>query len=325
MDNRELEEALERQNKHNPPQQQYQLIGENDTFEFQCQRCGACCMNREDIIINAWDVYNASKALGIQPQEFLQKYTIQSLGGFSKLPLITIGHTDNGACHFLKFDYMGSGKYMCTINDNKPGACAGHPLGILTKYDKENTNTENHFVRVEQCENSKKPVTQNVKDWMKHYYDHQEEFDAAHAFITMYSKHENFRKWYFLATLFMGMARNRGYVVNDDPVVKAFAASCDLIITYTYAHYDISKPFLPQAEENLKLLDECLTKNDAIVKNVEDAVDKIFSTGSEGPTTVKEMIENNDCEGGANLDIGQLAVELARNITFKDDKEGEEE
>lgn len=324
MDNHELEEALERQNKLNPPQQQYKLIGENDTFEFECQRCGACCMNREDIIINAWDVYNASKALGITTKEFIDKYTTQSLGGFSKLPLITIGHMDSGACHFLKFDYMNSGKYVCTINDHKPGACAGHPLGILTRYDKESISTDNHFIRVEQCESSKKPVTQNVKDWMRHYLNHQEEFKAAHAFIAMYSNHENFRKWYFLATLFMGMAANRGYNASEDPVVKAFAASCDLIINYTYINYDISQPFVPQAEANLKLLDECLTKSDEVIKNVEMSTDKMFSTGSECPMTVQEIIENNDREGGLNLDIGQLAVQLSSNIRFSDDKGGKE-
>lgn len=317
-----LEEAIEKVNKDAPKEQQYTLINENDTFEFQCQRCGACCMNREDIIINAWDVFKASKALNIEPKEFVEKYAIQTLGGFSKLPLVTLGHKDDGTCHFLKFDYMDSGMYMCTINDHKPGACASHPLGIVTQYDMKDASSINQFIRVEQCASSKKPVKQNVHDWMRHYLDFKDEFTAAHAFVGMYTRHENFRKWYFMTTLLMAMATKHNKKPEDDPVVQAFALSCDQIIHWTYVNYDITKPFVQQAESNLKELDEFLTKNDDIVHTVEQSINNLLSSGN---TTVQEIIDENDADNGMKLDIGKLALLIASRVRFTDDIEGGEE
>ena len=39
----------------------------DDTFQFQCDQCGKCCINREDILMSPLDMYNAAKAqeLGI--------------------------------------------------------------------------------------------------------------------------------------------------------------------------------------------------------------------------------------------------------------------
>ena len=57
-----------------------QFIDINDTFKFKCQQCGQCCMNRHDIIINPFDVYNGAKYLGITPEEFIITYLHADLG-----------------------------------------------------------------------------------------------------------------------------------------------------------------------------------------------------------------------------------------------------
>lgn len=304
--------------------QEYELIGENDTFEFQCQRCGACCMNREDIILNAWDVFQASKALGISCSDFVKKYTVQTLGGFSKLPLIYLGSKDNGMCHFLNFDYMNSGLYECTINSCKPGACASHPLGIMSRYDVDTgVLSDAQFIKVEQCHSSRKPVKQNVHDWMSHYLNHKDEFAAAHAFVGMYTtNHETFRKYYFLTMLCMSLAISHGDDPEKDVVVQAFGAACDMIIHYTYINYDTTKPFIEQAEANLKELDEFLTGNDEkVIRLTERVINDILKPQN---ITVQELIDKNDIEGGINLDIGKLAMILASRIHFSDDKKGGE-
>ena len=41
------------------------IIGLDDTFRFHCTRCGKCCINREDILLNALDVYNLAKELKV--------------------------------------------------------------------------------------------------------------------------------------------------------------------------------------------------------------------------------------------------------------------
>lgn len=305
----ELNKALEVANKNTG--HGYSLIGENDTFQFQCQRCGGCCMGRDDIILNAWDVFNASVVLNISPEEFLKKYAIQTLGGFSKLPLVTLGVSEAGACHFLEFDYMDSGLFKCTINDHKPGACASHPLGIMTGYnmEKNDRNPIHSFIKVEQCENSKKPVDQKVSEWMKHYYNHKDEFEAAHAFVNMYTKHRNFRKWYFMSTIIMEFAKITNEDPHDDLVIKAFSGGCSAIIHHTYANYDITQPFLPQAESNLKELDEFMDKLDNIIDTVENSLNEALKDAG---LDIDGIIKANDAEDGPHIDLSKLAIETAR-------------
>ena len=49
------------------------LIGIDDTFQFNCNQCGKCCMNREDILCTPKDVFRISKKLGISTYDFIKK------------------------------------------------------------------------------------------------------------------------------------------------------------------------------------------------------------------------------------------------------------
>lgn len=296
------------------------LIGENDEFEFECQRCGSCCMNREDIIINSFDVFQGAKGLGIATKEFIEKYTLKTLGSFSKLPVVTLGHQENGMCHFLEFDYMDSGLFKCIINDFKPGACASHPLGLITRYDKKtNARDEVAFIKTEQCDNSKKPVKQKVKDWMNHYYKDADCINAAHEFINIYGKHFDFRKWFFMAQISSRIAAKLGHNGSEDPVVIAFALSCENIIRYTYENYDTSKPYLPQAMKNMELLNKALDENDAICHTIEDAINALLAgPKNEAITSVSDLIEKNDKIKRGAFDLGTLAQMIVDKIHFGD-------
>ena len=50
------------------------LIGIDDTFQFNCNQCGKCCMNREDILCTPKDVFRISKKLGISTYDFIKRY-----------------------------------------------------------------------------------------------------------------------------------------------------------------------------------------------------------------------------------------------------------
>ena len=153
-----------------------QIIDINDTFKFKCQQCGQCCMNRHDIIVNPFDVYNGAKYLGITPEEFVITYLDAELGSKSKIPMLLLKSDDEtGFCPFLKFDVKGGGKFKCSIHAAKPGACANHPIGVVTARKTDSDVEEFTFIKVDQCENSKCDNDVLVKDWVKPYLDNTEE------------------------------------------------------------------------------------------------------------------------------------------------------
>ena len=39
------------------------IEADEDSFDFRCTCCGACCRNREDILLNAYDVIRIQKYL----------------------------------------------------------------------------------------------------------------------------------------------------------------------------------------------------------------------------------------------------------------------
>lgn len=297
------------------------FISPEDTFEFQCQRCGRCCMNRGDIIINSWDVFKAAKELGITCKEFVKKYCIETLGAHSKLPMVLIGQKENGMCHFLEFDYINEGLFKCTINDVKPGACANHPIGLVTHYSPNEGATGTSFIKVDQCDNSKHPVQQKVKDWMKHYYEHYDEIMASHDFVSIYQKHYNFRKWYFIAALCQKLAYLNGKDPKDDLGVLSFGASCEKMMHFTYYNFDTSLPYIEQAKKNQERLEEFLKVNDAVVEKFEQNFDeKIFS---DSELNIDKLLEINDKgpDGNAKqpmMDLNEYVMFIASKIEFKD-------
>ena len=51
----------------------YREVGLDDKFRFNCTKCGMCCKNRDDILLNPYDVYRAAKALGITTKDIVMR------------------------------------------------------------------------------------------------------------------------------------------------------------------------------------------------------------------------------------------------------------
>ena len=49
----------------------YEPMSEKSKMRFRCDGCGKCCKNREDIILNAYDIFRIRKKLDITLEEFL--------------------------------------------------------------------------------------------------------------------------------------------------------------------------------------------------------------------------------------------------------------
>jgi integrase len=63
-------------------------LGPDDTFEFGCDRCGKCCRNRNDILLNPMDVYRMAKYLKITPKELVGTYCERYQGETSRIVVV---------------------------------------------------------------------------------------------------------------------------------------------------------------------------------------------------------------------------------------------
>lgn len=99
-----------------------------DTFQFRCDGCGECCKNRQDILLNAYDIIRIRKFLKITLGQLMDKYCEAYIGGHSRLPIIRLRPA--AECVFLK-------KGKCLIHEAKPTVCALYPLGRVTAFQQD--------------------------------------------------------------------------------------------------------------------------------------------------------------------------------------------
>ena len=240
-----------------------QIIDIHDTFKFKCQQCGQCCMNRHDIIVNPFDVYNGAKYLGITPEEFIITYLDAELGSKSKIPILLLkSDEETGFCPFLKFDVKGGGKFKCSIHAAKPGACANHPIGVVTARKTDSDDDEEFtFIKVDQCENSKCDNDVLVKDWVQPYLDNTEDIRLAHkiqTYITNFFLPSDFFQLSMFVLHVVDANTGVGTGIKSDEAKEKLRDAIQAVfantIGYGYTDYDISKPFTEQAKKNLEVL-----------------------------------------------------------------------
>lgn len=294
-----------------------QIMELDDTFGFKCQQCGLCCMNRTDIILNPFDVYKAAKYLGITTEEFIKEYTMPELGCESKIPMLVLKPGENGYCKLLKFDIKDGGKFKCAIHPAKPGACANHPIGTMTAKNVETGETTLRFIKVEQCSNSKSDEQVVVRDWVKDYTDHIDEIAKAHEIQHYVTSFFDTRKFFetlqFYAVVFKtGNALKLDLEVDPELGEKMLDSIFGIgeryiggTIMYGYSEYDTLKPFIEQADENLRKLEELYTDlNEAynklteiFVKATGEPIENLYNFVKEarngGPIN-EEGEDNND-------------------------------
>lgn len=288
----------------------------NDSFGFECKQCGQCCMHRNDIILNPFDVYNASKYLGITPEEFLLKYTYCTLGSNSKIPMVLLRSEKNGFCPFLKLDVKAGGKFKCTIHDAKPGACANHPIGVARGKRLDTEEEEFKFIICGQCKNSVSDKMHVVKDWVKKYSDNKTEINIAHEIQTKVIKYFDPKEFYKAAQIvhlyeqYLKRNSERITELDDDDNktfetaelgTKAFNVYVTNSIMLGYVEYDINQPFAPQAEKNLKELNEFYENTVEVFNKMKTFADLI----NEEAQKYFDLEDVEDTEEGEDKDVNE--------------------
>lgn len=224
------------------------ILDLDDTFNFKCQRCGSCCKERGDILIEPFDVYIGSKHLGIEPINFLKKCNFFP-GGQSKIPIFSLGVDKNGWCHFLEYD-KETGLHSCSLGKSKPKVCYNHPIGTMQC---SNSPNEDKYIIVDTCDNSQKEKQEwAVRDWIAPTLKYKEEYEISRKLRVLVLEYLEPKKIDLFSEIING-AFSYNIIKRDfDELFSAYLSTFYML----FSNYDTSKPFIEQAEENIKTVTE---------------------------------------------------------------------
>lgn len=222
-------------------------IGVDDPFQFHCNQCGKCCLNREDILLNPKDVYNIARELGLEPHEVIEKYCDTYVGRDSRIPITRL--MPKGAikrCPLLKGN-------KCSVHNAKPVVCAMYPIGRCVLHDKNaketGTATEakiEYILNPPDC--GDKSETHTVREWLEKFGIPEQD--------------EAFLKWQAFMMASAEIIRRLEKVMSDDLMSKIWTAFGTMI----YMNYETDKEFLPQFEKNADSVLKLLRGMDDIAK-----------------------------------------------------------
>ncbi len=207
-------------------------LGPDEPFKFSCNQCGKCCINREDILLNALDVYRLSKELNMEPIDMITEYAEVYIGDSSRIPIVRLRPRGSiRRCRFLK-------DRKCSVHNAKPTVCAMFPVGRCIKLantedgrpDIENMNIE-FIINEYECGTDE---THTVREWFNRFG-----IPLDDVF---------FKKWNQTIMETSEIVRNAEGKIpesNIDIMRK-------LIYVMLYLNYNIEQDFTDQFEKNVK-------------------------------------------------------------------------
>ena len=213
-------------------------IGLDDVFTFKCRSCGKCCKNREDILLNARDVYNIATALGLAPKQVIETYCETYIGRDSRLPIVRLKPKGaNKACPLLVGD-------RCSVHAVdpalKPTVCALFPIGRVVASEAApedmgfgTPNEIQYILTPAPCASAKKKQT--VRTWLEMFGIPTED--------------EFFIKWnQVVFRLAIGI---QSVEEKPDVTPRTLDMLWSGIFMALYADYDTQEEFYPQFEANV--------------------------------------------------------------------------
>lgn len=206
----------------------------DDEFYYGCMQCGSCCHDI-DIILNPYDLYRLAKYLGLSTEEVIMKYCLWHIGENSKLPVVWLEFTEDGACPFLK-------QNRCAVQEAKPFVCAAYPLGraYLPEEDK--------IVYIRQNTQCGLPYKkQTVREWIFGERDVTYEEEVHKAWTKMIEEMMAFTRLY------------------PDNIVNML---CEMLFTFFYVGYDTETDFLEQLKERKQYVNEMACDVKKLLENV---------------------------------------------------------
>lgn len=190
-----------------------------DTFEFGCSACGACCRNQgiKDNMVSGMDIFRIAQAMGCTTEEVIKKYMNVKCGASTNIPVIYLRVRDDKSCIFLR-------KGKCLVHNTKPVNCAIFPLGRVVKVGDDKQSIM-YFNSGFKCKCGVERESQTLQEWLDEM--HVSELDGM-----------SYAWGKLMKTAMLGM--QGGY---DDELYRA-------TLYELYINFDITQPYEAQAERN---------------------------------------------------------------------------
>lgn len=204
---------------------QANILKPTDTFQFSCKMCGDCCRKRQEpIMLTGLDLFRIAQALNMEPRQVVEEKTIGYLGDSSHVPILTLKERLDGSCSLLR-------KGKCMVQSSKPVVCALFPLGRMYNAI---THEIQYFKNTHSCQTgSAQGKVWTLQEWL-------DEFNLTEL-------NEASMVW---NRLLMGITKVTCSIDKDKISDKMMAVMGNCM----YINYDISKPYIQQAEKNMMLM-----------------------------------------------------------------------
>lgn len=212
----------------------------DDEVSFHCSACGSCCIDRDDILLNAYDVYRISKYLDLSQDVFLAMYCDVYIGQTSNLPVVRLDPVgDHQICRFL----LG---HKCAIHSVKPSVCALYPLGRAAAPD---TGEIKYILQPVGCNDTGEKI--KVSDFLEN------------AGITEESN-EIYKIWGKMLKFASAITPKAGDKLDDNTRNRLY----NLLMQMLYTNYDYETPFIQQAKIRLSQLESIAKEMPRIIKKL---------------------------------------------------------
>lgn len=212
------------------------VIGLDDTFTFNCEQCGKCCINRDDIMISAQDMYRMSKKLSMTTEKFYETYCESYVGHSSNRVVVRLKPRGSiKRCPLLK-------DRKCMMHDVKPPVCAMFPIGRAVRLEKAKDGSTQQITYDDvqyinngaNCGNGQTKHT--VRDWLNEFNIPLE--DEFHI------------KWQNTIIKLSSLLTQALEKLPEEAVSPIW----NVVFMALYLHYDTSEEFMPQFDENVRVL-----------------------------------------------------------------------
>lgn len=139
----------------------------DEPFRFGCSPEVPCfneCCRDLNQFLTPYDILRLTRRLGIGSGEFLARYTIETVGPETGLPVVSLRMLsgEEGLCPFVTDN-------GCSVYEDRPSSCRIYPLARAISRSRETGEVTEHFalVREAHCRGFEQLRSQNVKEWIK--------------------------------------------------------------------------------------------------------------------------------------------------------------
>jgi len=207
-------------------------LGFDEKFSFHCTQCGACCINRDDILLTPKDVFHMAKELQMTQQDFVKKYCDVYAGPSSRMPLVRLQPSGKDQrCPLLQ-------DRRCIVQSVKPTVCALFPLGrgMCFKEDQQEAFEFSYFLQEIDCGDCSEEFT--VREWLTQF--------------GMQPEDEFFMQWMpFVSRLSKFLCEAEKHC--EQSIMERFWSYCLVILFFNYS---MEEDFMHQFQQRMNSIIE---------------------------------------------------------------------